>query len=94
MASRRKLKKSVHSFTNELFSECCIISALIARADSEKSEAVLTQIIEMETAFIQRINSCEEIHNKHLVKKYFAKLKADWAASLSDIETKMKVITQ
>lgn len=94
MASRRKLKKSVHSFTTELFSECCIISALIARADNEKTEAVLAQIIEMETAFIQRINSCEETHNKHLVKKYYAKLKADWASSLSEIEEKMKVITK
>lgn len=94
MASRRKLKKDVHNLSHELFSECCIVTALIARADNEKAEAVLTKIVELEASFIARINSLEERHNTHLVKKHFAKLKADWSLALSEIEAEMNVINK
>lgn len=94
MASKRRLKKAIHALCKELFEECCLISTLVISSDSEKSESVLTQIVNTEKGFVQRIGQCKGKKDRLGVKKHFSKLKEDWCNALCDIDENMNSITK
>lgn len=93
MQSRRKLKKNIHQVCDDLFSECCILFALIPSIDEKKVEKVLAEIIALEKEFIEKIGFKGEAATVPS-KSYYAKLKSDWEKALLKISDEIGAITK
>lgn len=81
MASRRELKKNVNYIAGELFSECLINSMYVPGTDKVKADALLGEILKMQTEFVSRISHTEPGN----VKGFYKKLRADFDAKVSEI---------
>lgn len=93
MASRRNLKKNIGKVSTEIFEECCIISALVPKVDSEKVESLLSKIVAMEREFIIKAGANSK-GEKEFAKSYFKKLKSDWSDSVKAIYADLDVVTK
>lgn len=93
MPSRRELKKNIHQICNDLFSESCILFALIPSTDEKKVEKVLAEIIALEKEFSEK-TSLKGDTAKVGSKSYYAKLKADWEIALQKISDEIGMITK
>ena len=81
MASRRELKKNVNYITGELFSECLINSMLVPGTDKAKADALMGDILTMQSDFISRISHTEQGN----VKGFYKKFRSDFNAKVNEI---------
>lgn len=70
MASRRELKKNVNYIAGELFSECLINSMFVPGTDKAKADALMEEILSMQTDFVSRISHTEPGNVKGFYKKF------------------------
>jgi hypothetical protein len=77
MAKRRILKKSISRVAGELFSEALVCKLFIPGTDQEKTEAVMTRILDMQDEFVRRASHPDGKDNPALVKEYYRKLRVD-----------------
>ncbi|MDL2323084.1 hypothetical protein LJC52_03760 [Bacteroidales bacterium OttesenSCG-928-A17] len=94
MASIRNLKKSIHSITNELFSEGLYLQWFGENNNPEEINKILTKILEKQREFLARANHPNGTKNKKITKEYYQKLIADFnvyiAEIIADFETLQK----
>lgn len=81
MASRRELKKNVNYIAGELFSECLINSMFVPGTDKAKADALMADILAMQTDFVSRISHTEPGN----VKGFYKKLRTDFNAKVNEI---------
>lgn len=81
MASRRELKKNVNYIAGELFSECLVNSMCVPGTDKVKADALLGEILHMQTEFISRISHTEPGN----VKGFYKKFRTDFDTKVSEI---------
>ena len=87
MAKRRSLKKDISRIAGELFSEALVCKLFIPGSDTEKAEAVMTRILDMQDNFIRRVGHPDGKENPALVKAYYRKL-------VADLQTEVDAIAQ
>lgn len=81
MASRRELKKNVNYITGELFSECLINSMFVPGTDKAKADALLADILNMQSEFVSRISHTEPGN----VKGFYKKFRTDFNSKIAEI---------
>ena len=80
MAKRRILKKDISYVAGDLFSEALVCKLYIPGVDSDKADAVMSRILDMQDEYIRRANRPDGKDNKARVKEYYNKLLADLQA--------------
>ena len=82
MASRRKLKKTIHYVSSELITDIYFRCLMSKDADTEKAGKITTEIMSLNREFILRVNCPDGKDNGKLVRAYFRKLFSDWQAAM------------
>lgn len=85
MASRRTLKKNIGYIAGDLFTEALVCKLFIPGVDLEKTDVLMTRILDMQDEFIRRANCPDGKENKKRVKEYFSKLLADLQIEITAI---------
>lgn len=78
MAKRKVLKKRINYIVGELFAECLINSK---NADKQKSNELLTEILNTQSEFISRISHTQPGN----VKGFYKKLIQDFNAKVNEL---------
>ena len=81
MASRRILKKSVKSITNELMTDCLILDYLNPDVDSNKIDDILKRLYEAKLEYVTRISYTEPGN----AKKYYRQFREDFSNEITKI---------
>ncbi len=89
MAKRRILKKDISYVAGDLFSEALVCKLYIPGVDSDKADAVMSRILDMQDEYIRRANRPDGKDNKARVKGYYNKLLADLQAEVNAIATEI-----
>lgn len=81
MASRKILKKNINYIMGELFAECLLKGMCIPGIDKQKSDELMTEILNTQNEFISRISHTEPGN----VKNFYKKLHADFETKINEI---------
>lgn len=82
MASKRTLKRAIHSICEEVFAEAVAVSLYGAKGQQGNAEALLFSILKVENEFIRR--TCHPEPGL-TAKVYFKNLRENFAAQVGDI---------
>lgn len=82
MASRRKLKQTIHFVSSELITDIYFRCLMSSEVDDKKVDALVVEIMALNREYILRVNRPDGKENPKLVKAYFRKLFADWQAAM------------
>jgi poly-D-alanine transfer protein DltD len=82
MAKRRYLKREIDSVAGELFAEVLMVESLTPGVDSDKVNALLDRILEMQEKFISKVNGRD---NKDSAKQYFKQLHTELQTEVDSI---------
>ena len=85
MAKRRILKKEIGYVAGDLFTEVLVCKLYIPGVDQEKSDMLMTRILDMQDTFIVRAGHPNGKDNKGLVKEYYAKLRMELQTEIDAI---------
>lgn len=85
MAKRRILKKEISYVAGDLFMETLICKLYIPGVDQEKSDILMSRILDMQDNFIARAGHPDGKDNEGVVKVYYRKLRADLQAEVDAI---------
>lgn len=85
MASRRKLKKTIKYVSSELITDVYFRLLMSKDIKEEVVDQIVVKIVDTNREFVLRANRPDAKNNRQLVKKYFAKLYADWQVKLEAI---------
>lgn len=92
MASRRKLKKTIHFVCNELITEVCIRQLISGNKNEASVDSQIVKIAELGSEFCKRCNHPSGKNNSKLVKSYYNSLHANWnekiKAIINELESK------
>lgn len=94
MAKRRILKKEIGYVAGELFTEALICKLYIPGVDQEKSDILMTRILDMQDNFIVRAGHPDGKDNSGLVKAYYRKLRADLQAEVDAIAGEIEELSK
>lgn len=89
MANRRTLKRNIGYIAGDLFTEALVSKMFIPGVDLEKTEVLMTRILDMQDEFIRRTNCLDGKENKKRVQQYYSKLHADLQAEINEIATEI-----
>ena len=81
MASRRKLKKNVKYFMDDLATDCLIQEMLNPEVDSTKIDKLLERIMLSRREFVSRISHTQPGN----VKGYYKQFRNDFSEEVTDI---------
>lgn len=81
MANRKDLKKAINYIAGELFTECVLISLNLPEEGKQKTDEIMTNILNMQNEFISRISHTEPGN----VKGFYKKLHEDFSAQVDQI---------
>lgn len=81
MASRKNLKKNVNYIMGELFMEGMITCVHLKKVGNEKTEEILTNILNVQDEFVSRISHTEPGN----VKAFYKKFREDFDKSIDGI---------
>lgn len=84
MASRKNLKKTVNYIVDELCTEC-FIQEFVKKADEEKVNEILTDIMALQTEFLARCSHTEPGNVKGFYKKFYDDFNAQTDAIVAKI---------
>ncbi len=88
MASRRRLKKTIHYATSEIINEIyfhCLMKNYIVE---EHVESLVKEAVELNRELILRANRPDGKNNPQKVKAYYRKIFADWQKAMNIIISK------
>ncbi|NDV47109.1 hypothetical protein D0T49_08630 [Paludibacter sp. 221] len=91
MASRRKLKKTIHYITSELVTEMYVMS-LFKKIEEEKLDNLVDKTINTKDEFISRVNHVDGKKDSKIVKSYFRKLRTDWLTAIENLVEEAKAL--
>ncbi|NDW11297.1 hypothetical protein D0T50_00140 [Bacteroides sp. 214] len=86
MASRRQLKKKVNNISGVLFVECIIISMFTSEENKAKTDALMTQILTIQSEFVSRLSHTEPGNVKGFYKKFYSDFNVAIGAVTKEIE--------
>ena len=89
MAKRRILKKDISYVAGDLFSEALVCKLYIPGVDSDKADAVMSRILDMQDEYIRRAGRPDGKDNKARVREYYSKLLADLQTEVNAIATEI-----
>ena len=78
MASKRKLKKTMHYISSELITDVFFKTLISDKVNEAKADELVMEIAEFRAEHIRRINHGGGGQNPKAVKDYFQKLYTDW----------------
>lgn len=81
MANRKDLKKAINYIAGELFTECVLISLNLPEEGKQKTDEIMTNILNMQNEFISRISHTEPGN----VKGFYKKLHEDFSVQVDQI---------
>lgn len=84
MASRKQLKKSIKLVTSELFIDCIALS-LCKQGDSETLDALMAEIIAINTDYVSRLSHVERGSERF----FFKKLREEFTEKVNDISERI-----
>ena len=82
MASKRTLKRAIHSICEDLFAEAIAVSLYGAKGQQGNAEALLFSILRLEDEFIRRASHIEP---GMTAKAYFNSLAEDFKVQVSAV---------
>lgn len=85
MSSIRSLKKNITYISSELFAECVFSRIYLPNTDLQQVDEVMVKILTKENEFLRRANRPDGKKNPELTRKYFKKLKDDFAQHIEDV---------
>jgi hypothetical protein len=85
MASRRKLKKTIHFVSSELITDIYFRCLMSKKLDDQKVDKIVIEIMALNHEFVLRVNRPDGKNNPTLVKAYFHKLFSDWQTAMGKI---------
>lgn len=85
MAKRRILKKEISYAAGDLFTEVLVCKLYIPGVDQEKSDILMSRILDMQDSFIVRAGHPDGKDNKPLIREYYRKLRSDLQAEVDAI---------
>ncbi len=77
MASRKELKKDIHSITFELISECLVYKHFHPDTPDEKIDSIIENIILHRNDYLSRANKPDGRNDRALVKKHYRSIISD-----------------
>lgn len=77
MSSRRKLKKSINSVMDLLYTDCIFYKVFVVDANQEEADKIITKITETQDELLKRVSVNEGKEVKGRVKAYYRKLNND-----------------
>ncbi len=78
MASKRKLKKTMHFISSQLITDIFFKSMILKKDIAEKGDDLVMEISQFTREFVNRIGKNGGKENPKEVKDYYRKLYADW----------------
>ncbi len=94
MAKRRILKKTISRIAGDLFSKVLVCKFYMPGADAEKTDKLMTQILDMEDNLIRRAHRPDGKDNPRLVKAYYAQLFADLQKKTDEISNEIAALSK
>ncbi|MDD3079673.1 MAG: hypothetical protein PHH37_11305 [Paludibacter sp.] len=85
MASRRKLKKTIHYISSELINDIYFHCLANNRFDEEKIQDIVLKIHANSIEFISRSSHFSGKEDSKMVKAFFKKFYAEWETSTQEI---------
>lgn len=92
MASRRKLKQTIHFVSSELITDIYFRCLMSKEIDDQKVDKIVIEIMALNREFVLRVNRPDGKNNPKLVKTYFRKLFSDWQTAIEKVITKIEKI--
>jgi len=92
MASRRKLKQTIHFVSSELITDIYFRCLMSKEIDDQKVDKIVIEIMDLNREFVLRVNRPDGKNNPKLVKTYFRKLFSDWQTAIEKVITKIEKI--
>lgn len=87
MANKRELKKAINYVASDLFLECIVLKQ-IKKADPAAADAILADILCLQSEFLARAGHPEP----GCVKKYYRKLQEDFTNEVGNIIRRMQAM--
>lgn len=94
MAKRRILKKEIGYVAGDLFMETLICKLYIPGVDQEKSDILMSRILDMQDSFIVRAGHPDGKDNKKVVKEYYRKLRSDLQVEVDAIAKNIEELSK
>ena len=94
MAKRRNLKKDINYVAGDLFTEVLICQTMISGTDKEKSDTLLSRILQMQDEFVRRAQRPDGNSDRKHVKNYYRKLRADLQTEVDAIAGEIASLNQ
>jgi hypothetical protein len=85
VSSRRKLKKSINTTMDLLYTDCIFYKVFVVNADRSAADKVIAHIAETQEELLKRVSVNEGKNAKGRVKAYYKKVKADFKDQINSI---------
>jgi hypothetical protein len=85
MASRRKLKQTIHFVSSELITDIYFRCLMSKEIDDQKVDKIAIEIMALNREYVLRVNRPDGKNNPKLVKTYFRKLFSDWQTAIEKV---------
>lgn len=86
MASRRNLKKTIHTDAEEMLFDLSILHAVASEERKPSIEELISKVIDSENDFIARISHTDGRGESKLVRNYYNKLHEEYLHFAKEIE--------
>lgn len=86
MASRRNLKKTIHTDAEEMLFDLSILHAVASEERKPSIEELISKVIDSENDFIARISHTDGRGESKLVRSYYNKLHEEYLHFANEIE--------
>lgn len=93
MASRRNLKKAIHTEVEEMLFELSILYSVAPKEREYTIEQLIMKVIDGERDFIARISHTDGKGERKLVSKYYNKLKEEYVHFANEIEDEVNKLS-
>lgn len=93
MASRRNLKKAIHTEVEEMLFDLSILYAVASEERKPSIEELISKVIDSENDFIARISHTDGRGESKLVHKYYSRLKEEYVHFANEIEDEVNKLS-
>lgn len=93
MASRKTLKKAIHSEVEEMLFDLSILHTIAPEERQPAIEEIISKVIDSENDFIARISHTDGKGERKLVRNYYNKLREEYIQFANEIEGEVQKLS-